>query len=32
MNEVEVGLEKGHIQVILEGMTGVIVIVDQGQD
>ena len=32
MKEVEDGLEKGHIQVISEGMTGVIATVYQGQD
>ena len=32
MKEVEVGLEKGRIQIISEGMIGVAVIVDQGQD
>ena len=31
MKEVEVGLEKGWIQVASEGMTGVAVIVGQGQ-
>ena len=30
--EVGVGLEKDHIQVISDGMIGVVVIVDQGQD
>ena len=32
MKEVGVGLEKGHIQVLLEEMTGVVVTVDEGQD
>ena len=32
MKEVGVGLEKGNIKVTLEGMTGVVVIVGQGQD
>ena len=32
MKEVEVGLEKGHIQVIFKGMTEVTATVGQGQD
>ena len=32
MKEVGVGLEEGHIQVISEEMTGVVVIVGHGQD
>ena len=32
MKEVGVDLEKGHIQVISKEMTGVVVIVGQGQD
>ena len=32
MKEVEVGPEKDHIKIISEGMTEVIIIVDQGQD
>ena len=30
--EGEVGVEKEHIQMIVEGETGIVVIVDQGQD
>ena len=30
--DIGVGLEKDHIQKIVEGETGVVVIVDQGQD
>ena len=32
IKEVGVGLEKGHIQVIWEEMTGIVVIVGWGQD
>ena len=30
--EVGVGLEKDHVQTLIEGETGIVVIVDQGQD
>ena len=32
MKELEVGLEKDHIQITLEGTTGVVIMVGQGQD